>query len=355
MAAKEPNGDRTAATSRDIVVVGGSAGAIDALTRLVAGLPEDLPAAVFVVIHVSPHSRSALPSILNRAGPLPAAAAADAEPIRRGRIYVASPDRHLLIRRDRIRVTRGPRENSSRPAIDALFRSAANAYGPRVTGVVLSGTLDDGSAGLALIKRRGGVAVVQADAAYNDMPQNAIDEVTVDHVIGVDDIPRLISELVREEVHEEQATERSRDVVDSQDALAQVPERKGDPTGLTCPDCGGVLNIREDGPLRYRCRVGHAFTADSLVAGQVEAVEAALWSALRLLEERATLQEKLANRFETRGSGRQAERFAEDAETTTARAALLRRVLLDDALIEAEGPLPTSDEGPITEEEAEAS
>ena len=189
---------------RNIIVLGASAGGVDVLSKLVAGLPVGFPAAVFVALHVSAHGRSMMPEILSRAGALPAFHPEDGEEIREGRLYVAPPDKHLLIKQGRVRVVRGPRENGHRPAIDPLFRTAARAYGPRVIGVVLSGMLDDGTAGLRVIKAQGGLAVVQdpAEAVYNSMPRSAIEHAPVDFVAPVTELAALLVSLVGEEVEE---------------------------------------------------------------------------------------------------------------------------------------------------------
>src|SRR5437016_6436818 len=186
--------------AHDIIVIGASSGGLRALEQLCGALPADLPAAVFIVWHTHPRSPAMLAPALDRRGPLPAAVAQDGQPIRPGRIYVAPPDQHLLLARDRVRVIRGPRENRFRPAVDPLFRTAARALGPRVIGVVLSGTMDDGTEGLLLIKRHGGVAIVQdpADAEAPDMPASAIRHVPVDHVLPLADIPRMLAKLARE-------------------------------------------------------------------------------------------------------------------------------------------------------------
>src|SRR5690349_180578 len=190
----------TAMPGHDIIVTRASAGGVEALRAVVAVLPADLPAAVFVVLHIPAQSPSMMPSILSRAGPLPAAHPTDGEPIRPGHIYVAPPDCHLLIDHERVRGVRGPRENRTRPAVDPLFRTAARAYGPRVVAVVLTGTLDDGTAGLQAVKQRGGLAVVQdpRDAMYAGMPRSALQHTPVDYVVPLSEIGPLISRLVRE-------------------------------------------------------------------------------------------------------------------------------------------------------------
>jgi two-component system chemotaxis response regulator CheB len=186
---------------RDIIVVGASAGGVEALISLVTGLPPDLPAAIFVVLHMPPWARSELPKILSSNGPLPARLAGDNQPFVSGQIYIAPPDHHLLLEKGCTLLWRGPRENRARPAINSLFRSAAGAYGSRVTGVVLSGALDDGSAGLWWIRRQGGAAVVQdpSDAAFPDMPQNALKYVDTAYVAGISEIGPLLARLARGE------------------------------------------------------------------------------------------------------------------------------------------------------------
>ncbi len=184
----------------DVIVVGASAGGVEALDRLVAALPDDLPASLFVVLHVPPTGRSALPDILRRHCRLPVAHAIDGEAVKPGQVYVAPPDQHLLVADGQVRLGRGARENGHRPAIDPLFRSAAREYGPRVVGVVLSGVLDDGTAGLAAVKAGGGVAIVQepADAMYPAMPQHALENVAVDHVLAAGEIAAALDRLARE-------------------------------------------------------------------------------------------------------------------------------------------------------------
>lgn len=320
---------------RDIIVVGASAGGVDALKHLVQALPADLPAAVFVVLHVPAHGPSVLPKILSRAGPLPAVHAIDGQPIVPGTIYVAPPDCHLVVKPGQVRLTRGPRENSHRPAADALFRTAARAYGPRVVGVVLSGVLDDGTAGLAAVKHAGGLAVVQhpADALYAGMPQSALDHVAVDHVLPVDRIAALLARLAAEPLvvpHPPLTPDdvKEADMAELEPGAVHAHDRPGVPSAFGCPDCGGVLwEFHEGELLRFRCRVGHAWSADSLLAQQSDGLEAALWSALRALEEQSTLADRMATRAKTRGYETSAAEFAARARDATVHAEVIRRVL----------------------------
>ncbi len=320
----------------DLIVVGASAGGVEALMELVAGLPLELPAAVCIVLHVPAASTSMLPQILNRAGLLPAAHARDGELLRHGHVYVAPPDSHLVVEPARLRLLAGPRENGHRPSVDVLFRTAAQAYGPRVVGVILSGTLDDGTAGLLAIKRRGGLAVVQqpADARYPGMPQSALEHVVVDYALPVAETGSVLARLAAEPA-QQQIGRPSKDLDEEIRAaeldLARLNQETfpGDPSVYACPECHGALWELHDGELlRFRCRVGHAYTAESLLAGQASGVEAALWAALRALEEKASLSMRLAERATERGYGLAAERFEEEEQDARQRAAVIRDALL---------------------------
>jgi two-component system, chemotaxis family, protein-glutamate methylesterase/glutaminase len=321
---------------RDIVVVGASAGGVEALVGLVASLPADLPAAVFVVLHLPATGTSALPDILSRHGPLAATHVKDGEPIEHRRIYVAPPDHHLLVRAGHVHLTRGPRENGHRPAVDTLFRSAAREYATRVVGVVLSGALDDGTAGLLAIKSRGGVAVVQEakDALYPSMPGSALEHVRVDHVLGVASMGELLARLTAEPAGGLPGPVSTGMEVEVEMAgfslEAMEGEHPGQPSGFSCPDCNGVLwEIHTEGLRRYRCRVGHAWSPESLLTQQSEALEAALWIALRTLEERAALARRLAEPARRRGHSITATRFEEQAAEAQQAARLVRNLLLD--------------------------
>ena len=322
----------------DIITVGASAGGVEALAGLVRGLPADLPAAVFVALHVPAHGTSVLPQILSRRGPLPARHARDGEAIDPGRIYVAPPDQHMLIHGRVIRLSRGPRENGVRPAIDPLFRTAARWYGPRVVGVILSGTLDDGSAGLVAIKERGGVAIVQdpEEALFPGMPRNAIDAAPVDHILPTPAIPELLNRLAREEaagegdvpMPDDMETEAA--IAEFELAALEDKDHPGSPSPYACPDCAGVLWEIQDGEMtRFRCRVGHAWSPTSLLAAQSKSLETALWTAFRALEERAALAIRSAERFRSKGRMGAASRFEAQARESKKRATLIRQVLLN--------------------------
>jgi len=321
----------------DLIVVGASAGGVEGLVGLARGLPRNVPAAICVVLHLPADSTSLLPQILGRAGVLPTSHARDGELLRHGHIYVAPPDSHLVVEPGRLRLLAGPRENGHRPSIDVLFRTAAQVYGPRVVGVVLSGTLDDGTAGLLAIKRRDGVAIVQqpADARYPGMPQSALEHVVVDQVLPVRDIPATLGRLAREPVGDvaPPSAELEEEIRAAEVDLGRLNrgEYPGAPSVYTCPECSGSLWEIHDGELlRYRCRVGHAYTVESLLAGQAGAVEAAPWAALRALEEKASLASRLVQQSTDRGYQLAAVRFAEQEADARERAAAIRRALLVD-------------------------
>ena len=319
---------------RDIVVVGGSAGSIEAVTALVRGLPPDFPGSVFVVVHFPGSVSSTLPRILSRVGPLPARHARDGEPIDPGHIYVAPPDWHLHLNNGRVRLTRGPKENGHRPAVDPLFRTAAHQFGPRVVGVVLSGNLNDGTAGLLTIKQHGGLAVVQSldSALYPGMPRSAIDNVAVDHVLPTSEIPGLLARLAVETAHPFEVTLMSENHLADREsdefAITDRHTQPGVPSTMACPECHGVLWEAKDGELvRFRCRVGHAYSDEALLVHQSEQLEAALWTALRALEEHSALGRRLAARANSRGHAHSAAAFTEQAMDAEHHASVIRNVL----------------------------
>jgi two-component system chemotaxis response regulator CheB len=283
--------------SRDIVVVGGSTGAVEALRALVRSLPGDLAAAVLVALHIG-NASSSLPRLLSRAGPLPARHAVDGDRIRRGHIYIAPPDYHLLVAAGHLRLSRGPREHFTRPAIDPLFRTASSAYGPRVIALLLSGTGGDGAAGLASVRAAGGLAVVQdpREAGFRHMPQNAIDTVGVDTIAPVATIARFLAEKARpcETTSAEDET-----------AMTDEQEQFEHPTTLTCPECGGAVRDETlEGMIVQRCHIGHRFSGQSLAAVQLEQIEKAMNVAVRVLNERGELCRRMIEQL--RASGRNA-------------------------------------------------
>jgi two-component system chemotaxis response regulator CheB len=323
----------------DIVVIGFSAGGIDPLQQLVADLPSDFPASIFVVHHFPPMSISALPSILARSGRLPALQPADGDEIVPGRIYVARPDHHLLIGDNRVRLTRGPREHGHRPAIDPLFRTAARCFGPRVIGVILSGTLDDGTAGLLAVKQAGGLAVVQdpQEAAYPGMALSALGNVPVDHVALAAELGALLDRLVRLPAPEAPDTspDDRTELAEPEAAVAGTAALRsghppGEPSPVVCPECGGVLwETRNAGVLHFRCHVGHAYSAETLLASQSDALESALWRAVRALEEKAELSRRLADRSRERGMHRASAQFDSAARSAEQGSGMIRESLLN--------------------------
>ena len=320
----------------DVIVIGASTGGVEALMQIVRDLPADLPAAVLVVLHIPPQGSSRLPEILSRAGTLPATHPTDHEPIRPGHIYVAPPDFHVLVEKGKVRVVRGPRENRARPAIDPLFRTAAVSYGPRVVGVILTGALDDGTSGLWAIKQRGGLAVIQdpEEALISSMPANALEYVTIDYCLPLSGIPAALARLAHEPAEEEGVYPVPKDM-DLESRLAasdQEPmeslERPGTLSAFTCPECKGPLWELHDGKLiRFRCRQGHAFTADTMLNGQTEAVEDALWTALNILQEHQQMLYKLANDAHRRNFPLLATRFETQAQERAKQMDALRLVL----------------------------
>ena len=320
---------------RDIVVVGTSAGGVEALRTLVGGLPADFPGSVFVVMHTAPDSPGILPQILDRAGPLPAAHAENRERIHPGRIYVAPPDHHLLLEPGLVRVTRGPRENRFRPAIDPLFRSAAQVYGPRVVGVILTGGLGDGTSGLWAVKRLGGTAVVQnpEEAFMASMPLSALRQVEVDYTLPLAEIAPLLARLTKTSVAEQGGYEVPEDL-NIEVGIAKedhAPNREifklGQPSIFACPECHGtLLQLKENGHTRFRCHTGHAFSADSLLAEITEKVEASLWCSIRAIDESVLLMRHIAAHIRDSDAGT-SEQFLAKAREAERRSELVRRAV----------------------------
>jgi two-component system, chemotaxis family, protein-glutamate methylesterase/glutaminase len=325
--------------NRDIIVMGASAGGLNAFNRIIKQLPDDLNAAVFIVWHLSPYSTSMLPEILNRAGKLKAKHPTDGESIEMGKVYIAPPDHHLLLESGRVRLTKGPKENRFRPAVDPLFRSAAYSYGSRVVGVVLSGALDDGTAGLWAIKDRSGIAVVQdpADAEQSSMPASALKNVEVDHCLPVAEIPALLVTLTQEQVGEESRAPMSKHLeIETKIALgADAAEldvtQLGKISEFTCPDCHGTLvELTNDKLQRFRCHTGHSFGSASLVAELTDSVEQSLWNAIRVVEERIRLLKHLAQHASDLDQTAAISTLRHEIEENERRADLLRQAAMLD-------------------------
>ena len=338
---------------RDIVVIGGSAGAIAPLKDIVGSLPASFPASILIVTHLSPDYNGNLDELLSRISSLPVSMAVDAEPIRQGRIYLARPDNHLSVGPGRIRVVKGPRENRHRPAVDALFRTAARVYGSRVIGIVLSGLLDDGSAGLYAVKQRGGIAIVQdpAEARFPEMPRHALFYATPHYVLRAQDIAANLINLVQIDQDEivMPAKQSGNPKSTSKKAARREPggrpdenlnvayfdEGVGTPSVFACPECHGVLWELKDGHLvQFRCRVGHTYGMNSLAKEMSDGTEAALWAAMRALEEKAAMQRRLADTLA--GDPKAGLRFRDQAAADDANARLVRDMIFRrDAALEA--------------------
>ena len=319
----------------EAVALGASAGGVQALAELIGLLPKDLPVPVFVVLHLAPSSPSVLPRILSRAGSLEARHPEDGETAEPGVVYVAPTDRHLTVEPGGVlRLTRGPRENGHRPAIDPLFRSAAEAYETRLAAAVLTGTLDDGTAGLVAVGERGGTAIVQnpATALHPSMPLSALTATGTPHVLDIAGIAELLRHLVYDHA--------GGDLVSSHPSDNPGGESSGETVSIfTCPECGGTLFEQdESATVRFRCRVGHAYAPETLASEQSQALEAALWAAARALLEKADLAERLARRMGDTQRLRSARQFREQATEARRMSEVVQRVIeqLDSTVPEPE-------------------
>ena len=322
-----------------IIVVGTSAGGLAALRVLVGAIDQQINAAIFVVQHTTPDGPGLLPHILQPLTPLPVAHARDQEPIRRGRVYVAPPNRHLVVDAEQVLTTLGPRENFARPAVDPLFRSAALAHGPRVIGVILTGRLDDGSAGLWAVKERGGIAIVQdpRDAEYAQMPQNALSHVRIDHCVPLAQIGPLLGRLAEKSLRSGDSTMPKGLELETRIAKEeQVSKREllqlGDPSVFTCPEChGALLQLKNSPVLRFRCHTGHAYSLESLIAQLNSDIESNLWTAIRSIEEYTLLLDHVAKHLQTAPDKKQlAQRIGQTAREAERRAGKVREVVMHD-------------------------
>ncbi|HSC18252.1 MAG TPA: chemotaxis protein CheB [Rhizomicrobium sp.] len=306
-----------------IVAIGASQGGIEALHALISGLPANFPAPILIVVHIG-LGPSMLPSLLNDIRRLPASFAAQDERIRSGHIYIAPPDHHLLVTDGRLKLSRGPRENWTRPAIDPLFRSVAEEYGRQAIGVILTGNLSDGTVGLYEIKRRGGTAIVQdpGDAEARSMPLSALNNVAVDYCVPLAELPALLSRLVREaEIEEpEEIGVRAMPELD----LERPMQR---PVAQTCPECGGAMREETIGNVtQFRCHIGHVLNAEVLAGAQLEILERDLSSVLRLLNERAELSRDLAHKHNAHGNTQAQSLWLQAAEEATKREEAIRNM-----------------------------
>lgn len=319
------------AKHRDTVVIGGSAGALEPLKQIVSSLPADLPAAILVVVHLGATSRSALAPILNRLGGPQAVTPREGDSLRPGYVYVPTPNHHLAIQDGRIGVSTGPRINSARPAIDVLFRSAAKLRGRRVIGVVLSGGLDDGSAGLAAIRAAGGVGIVQApeDAAVDAMPKNAILVACPEHVLPAALIGSKILEVIGEPIS---ATRTPLNIGGDDMEPVGAKDTPGQVTGITCPECHGSIWLQTGagGEVALTCRIGHSFSPETFYDTQAHNVEDALWAGVRSLEEQASLSEAMAIRAAKFDDPEAHERFERRRQLAVRNADALRTLIRAD-------------------------
>jgi two-component system chemotaxis response regulator CheB len=327
-----------------VVVVGGSAGGVEIARTITRDLPASLNAAVFITLHLSPTSESVFAELLDRTSQMNVCWARDGAVIEAGNIYVAPPDEHMLVERGYVRLGRGPRENGHRPAVDPLFRTAAHAYCDRTIGVIISGNLDDGSAGLKEIRKMGGKAVVQdpKDALYDGMPLSAIDVAGADDIVKAAQLSERIVALVIGTTDPSLGCgeDMPEDIAAGGETPMSADEREaGERSVFGCPDCGGVLWEIKDGELvRFRCRVGHAYTEESLLEAMGEGVERAMWAALRALEEQAVQGHNLAKRMKARNHQPLYERFTKRALEAEERAAIVRAALLKSRAESAKAP-----------------
>ena len=331
---------------RNIIVIGASTGGINAFKKLLAPLPADLDATLFIVWHMAPSMRGLLPQILGNSTSIPISHAVDGEPIRTNHIYVASPDHHLLLDDGHVRVTRGPKENRFRPAIDPLFRSAAYSYGNRVIGVILTGALDDGTAGLWAIKQRGGLALVQdpAEAEVPNMPESAIRQVAVDYVMPTEQLARKLITLAGQTVDpvgNEETQETQKTALEIRIAAQESQPMHIFPFGelspYTCPECHGVLTMLKEGSLaRYRCHTGHAYSADTLLAAVTENIEDNLYNTLRSMDEAIVLLNHLGDHYAEANQPQLAASYFQKAQEAQKRADLVRQVVTDHQILSQE-------------------
>lgn len=331
---------------KDIIVMGASTGGFDAFKKIIAGLPPDFSTPIFIVWHMSPDIRGILPEVLNRTNRIVAAHAYNNEEIKPNRIYVAPPDHHMLIEADKILVTHGPKENRFRPSVDPLFRSAAYAYGKRVIGVILSGALDDGTAGLWTVKHYGGTAIVQnpMEAEVSSMPENAMREVKIDYCVSLSKMPTLLVRLSKDplsanaDVMKDEQTKKEIQVADEERALEKGILQFGNLSPFSCPECHGVLSrLQNDHIIRYRCHTGHAYSADALMASITEKIEEGLYSAIRGMDESIMLLNHLGDHYAEANHPKLAALYFQKAKEALERSEWVRRAALNHEQLNNDG------------------
>jgi two-component system, chemotaxis family, protein-glutamate methylesterase/glutaminase len=326
--------------NRDIIVAGASAGGVPALIDFVKNIPSGFQASIFIVLHMPAYSESKLPQILNTAGPLEAAFAKDGEKIKKGKIYIAPNDYHLLLENNHMIVKKGPKENRFRPSVDALFRSAAYEYGPRVVGIVLSGVLNDGSSGLWTIKRQGGTAIIQdpGEAQQPQMPTNTLEYLEPDYIVPASELASVLVQLQNQTINnsiklspEEMQRLKMEVYIASRDnAFEMGVMNMGELTPFTCPECSGTLvKLLEGNILRFRCHTGHAYTASALLTEVSESVEKLLWQSIRALEETHMLLNSISEQYTRMNDESSSSLFKEKAETALQRSAKLRELVFE--------------------------
>jgi len=320
----------------DVIVIGASAGGVEALLKVIPQLPGDLKAVVFIVVHIPAQAQSLLAELLDTRSALHVKHAVHGEAIEYGTVFVAPPDHHMMVEHNRILLSKGPKENRVRPAIDPLFRTAVELYQRRVIAVLLTGTLDDGTAGLMAVHKFGGLRVVQDPdtAVYDQMPRNAIEKAGADVILPLDALPAFLIEAINKPIYKRgelmsDPNDTSTLIVQRDIEQQELGSRNGMTSTYSCPDCGGILwEIDEAGLIRFRCHVGHAYSADNLYYAQDEVVEGALWSAVRSLTEKGILSRQLATRMREQGNTSSADRFEEKAASVEQHITVIRNMLL---------------------------
>jgi two-component system, chemotaxis family, protein-glutamate methylesterase/glutaminase len=318
--------------TRNILVIGGSAGATGAIGEVLSRLPPEFPATIFVAMHVSPLNREWLSEKLQRESSLVIESPKAEQRTQIGHVYVARPDHHLIVKENRVLPARGPRENLWRPAIDVLFRTAAVAYGTRVIGLLMSGELDDGTAGLQAIKHCGGLAVTQVDADNPDMPRIALENVSIDFQSPLHELPNLLQRLVTEPapdpVEIPQALRLEARIAEAPDEISEIMTSQGDaPSAISCPECGGPLWARGHNGTHLRCLVGHSYHLNSLLEGTDDSLDRTLWAAIRQFEQRAHITHMMSVRESEQGRAKRASLYESRAEESRLHARRLRELM----------------------------